>query len=384
MAKKIDKDAVVADAFGDFMKQMQRDKPNQVRLLSDNSGESDTEVVPTGAISVDVAVACGGLPLGRQIEIYGPEMSGKTSIALSTAGNAIRKFTDKRVGFVDAEHALNKDHARDMGVDLDKMVIYQPDSGEDGIGMIESMCKSGAFSIVIVDSVAALVPQAEIEADLESLQPGNHARMMSRAMRRITGAASKTDTMVIWINQIRNKIGGYGNPETTTGGKALAFFASIRIEVRSSPSKKITNAAGKAIGQETAVKITKNKMGPPHETCTYDLYFGQGIQSEGAVLDTALRLEFVQKSAATYTEVETGEKIAVGIEKAKKRLQEDDEMRARLEARIYDYLKNGAKKAPLLDAEAEGSPFDEDDDASVDSFLESIEETPFAPDDEDA
>ena len=336
-AKPKDTDAVRADALNDFLKRMEKERPGQVRMLGDTTG-MDIEFVSTGAISLDVALGVGGFPKGRIIELYGPEMSGKTSLALSAAAEAQRK--GGKVGFIDAEHALSLDHARSMGVDINATVFYQPDSGEDGLDMVETMAKSGAFEMVIVDSVAALVPRVELEGEMSDQQMGAHARLMSKGLRKITGVASETGTMIVFINQLRNKIGSYGNPETTTGGKALAFYASVRIEVRSPASKRITKG-DTVIGQTCVATVKKNKVAAPHRVASYDLIFGSGIQKFGSLLDISEELGIIQRNGATYTEVATGERLGLGRERTKETISNDMSLQNRLENLVYASIAKG-------------------------------------------
>lgn len=331
-------DTVRADALNDFLKKMEKERPGQVRLLGDTTG-LDIEYVSTGAISLDIALGIGGFPKGRIIELYGPEMSGKTSLALSVAAESQRK--GGKVGFIDAEHALSLDHAKAMGVDINSTVFYQPDSGEDGLDMVENMAKSGAFDIVIVDSVAALVPRVELEGEMSDQQMGAHARLMSKGLRKITGVAAETGTMIIFINQLRNKIGSYGNPETTTGGKALAFYASVRVEVRSPASKRITKG-DTVIGQTCVATVKKNKVAAPHKVANYDLVFGSGIQKVGSLLDISEELGIVQRNGATYTEAATGERLGIGRERTKETISSDSDLQKRLEKLVYASIEKGA------------------------------------------
>lgn len=327
------------EQFEAFLKEMEKDRPGEVVLLDANTG-SDIEAIPTGAISLDVALGVGGFPRGRVIELYGPEMSGKTSLALSVAAQCQRG--GGTVGFVDAEHALNRQHAIDMGVDPARMVIYQPSSGEDAISMVEKMVESRGFDMIVVDSVAALTPQAEIDGEIGDQQMGLHARLMSKFMRRIAGPCNETDTMLVLINQIRANLGAYGAPEISTGGKAIKFYASVRIEVRSANSKKIERNK-MVVGQTCVATVKKNKVGPPHRVAEYDLIFGEGIQSEGSLLDVAEQTGLITRAGASYTEVATGEKIGVGKETVKARLAEDGELRERLVAGVYASLRQRPK-----------------------------------------
>jgi recombination protein RecA len=333
--------------FDAFLKEMAKDRPGEVILLGDGGG-ANVAAIPTGAISLDVALGVGGFPRGRVIELYGPEMSGKTSLALSVAAQC--QQLGGTVGFVDAEHALNRQHAIDMGVDPSRLVIYQPSSGEDAIAMVEKMVESKGFDMVIVDSVAALTPQAEIDGEIGDQQMGLHARLMSKFMRRIAGPCNETDTMLVLINQIRANLGAYGAPEISTGGKAIKFYASVRIEVRSAASKKIERNKI-VVGQTCIATVKKNKVGPPHRVAEYDLIFGAGIQSESALLDVAEQVGLVTRAGASYTEVVTGEKLGVGKETVKARLAEDGELRERLVAGVYASLRGGATTAASTDEE---------------------------------
>lgn len=335
--------------FEAFLQEMAKDRPGEVTLLGQSAG-GDIEAIPSGAISLDVALGVGGFPRGRVIELYGPEMSGKTSLALSVAAECQKR--GGTVGFVDAEHALNRQHAVDMGVDPSLMVIYQPSSGEDAIAMVEKMVESRGFDMVIVDSVAALTPQAEIDGEIGDQQMGLHARLMSKFMRRIVGPCSETDTMLVLINQVRANLGAYGTPEISTGGKAIKFYASVRIEVRSAASKKIERNKV-VVGQTCVATVKKNKVGPPHRVAEYDLIFGEGIQGESSLLDVAEQLSLVTRAGASYTEVATGEKIGVGKETVKARLAADAELRDRLVTGVYATLSNGAAVASSVPAGAD-------------------------------
>lgn len=348
-------EATRAAQFNKFLSEMSKEKPGEVLRLDDDSVNRDIVAIPTGAISLDVALGCGGFPRGRVIELFGPEMSGKTSLALSVAAECQRR--GGLVGFVDAEHALNLQHAIDMGVDPHTMVLYQPSSGEDGIAMVEKMIESKGFDMVIVDSVAALVPQAEIDADVESQQMGLHARLMSKFMRRITDPVSRTDTMLVLINQVRTNLGAYGAPEISTGGKAIKYYASVRIEVRSAASKKIERNKV-IVGQTCVATVKKNKVGPPHRVAEYDLIFGEGIQAGGSLLEVCEQLGLIVRAGASYTDTTTGERIEVGKEKVKERLNSDDELRERLVAAVYATL---AGTVPAAEAPAGSDEDDEED-----------------------
>jgi recombination protein RecA len=330
-------DEARAAAFDSFVKTMGRTRPGDVIRLSDTNGLLDIEAVPTGAMSLDLALGCGGLPMGRITEIYGPEMGGKTSLALSVAGN-VQRTRPGAIGFIDAEQALNLQHVEDMGVDLDRIALYQPSSGEDAIDMIETMMKSGGFEMIIVDSIAAMVPKAEIEGTIFDSGPmASHAKLMSEFMRRIAGLTNEHNVMLVLINQLRERPGGYGNPEYVTGGRAIKFYASVRLEVRSSAGKKITKGTT-VIGQKTGVKVTKNKVGPPHRTAEYDLFFGKGIDTLGSMLDVGLALGVIDKTGNTYAVASTGERIAVNKEPAKAALRENSELAALVEKEIYQEM----------------------------------------------
>ena len=331
----VDSDAVKAQVLDRFLADMSREKPGEVRVMSDTAA-GDVASIPTGAISLDIALGCGGFPRGRMIELYGQEASGKTSLALSVAASC--QAAGGAVGFIDAEHVVSREHVADMGCDLDSLVLYQPSCGEDGLSMVEKMCASKAFDMVIIDSVAALVPKAELDAEMEDMQVGLHARLMSKACRKLTAVAKSTDTMLLFINQIREKIGAYGNPETTTGGRALKFYSSVRIELRSPASKQI-KVGSDVIGQTVSCKVSKNKVGPPHRRAEFDLMFGEGISAERSLLDVAEQLGVVVRAAASYTEAETGERFAVGKDKAKAVLEADELLAARLTAAVYATLQ---------------------------------------------
>ncbi len=278
------------------------------------------ETVPTGSISLDIALGQGGFPKGRIIEIYGPESSGKTTLALHAVAEVQK--SGGIAGFIDAEHALDPKYAKAIGVDIDDLYISQPDNGEQALEITETMVRSGAMDIIVVDSVAALVPKAEIDGDMGDSHVGLHARLMSQAMRKLTGIVSKTNCVVIFINQLREKVGVmFGNPETTTGGRALKFYASVRIDVRRVEALKQN---GEVIGNRTRAKIVKNKVAPPFREAEFDIMFGEGISREGDILDVAANLDIVQKSGAWYAYL--GEKIGQGRENAKIYLKQNPDV----------------------------------------------------------
>lgn len=283
---------------------------------------SDVSVIPTGIISLDLALGCGGIPRGRIIEIYGPEMSGKTTLALQIAAQAQKEDPSAIVQFVDAEHALDIGYAQRLGVDLSRMVITQPDNGEQALGVVEHAVNNGV-SAVIVDSVAALVPQAEIDGEMGAAQMGIQARLMSQAMRKITGVAQKAGSTVIFINQIRMKIGVmFGNPETTTGGNALKFYASVRIDIRKGQPIK-DGDEGEAYGQITKVKVVKNKCAPPFRSCEFDLIYGEGFDTVKSLLDAAIERGIIEKAGAW---IKYKDQKWQGLANAKKSLLESPEI----------------------------------------------------------
>ncbi len=290
--------------------------------------EQNVEVIPTGSLALDVALGIGGLPRGRVIEIYGPESSGKTTLALHVVAEA-----QKRGGvaaFIDAEHALDPNYARNLGVNVDDLLISQPDTGEQGLEITEALVRSGAVDVVVVDSVAALVPRSEIEGEMGDSFVGLHARLMSQALRKLTGAIGKTETIVIFINQLREKVGVmYGNPEVTTGGRALKFYASVRIDVRRIEA--IKNGT-ELIGNRTRAKVVKNKMAPPFREAEFDIIYGEGIVRESELVDLAVKLDIMQKSGSWFSMGPT--RIGQGREAAKKYLQENPEIAEQVESEI--------------------------------------------------
>lgn len=288
-----------------------------IMRLGDNSQNMKVETVPTGSLSLDIALGQGGLPKGRVIEIYGPESSGKTTLALHCLAEVQKR--GGIAGFIDAEHALDPVYAKAIGVDIDDLYISQPDSGEQALEICETMVRSGAVDIVVVDSVAALVPKAEIDGEMGDSHVGLQARLMSQALRKLTGVISKTNCIVIFINQLREKVGVmFGNPETTTGGRALKFYSSVRLDVRRVESIK---QGGEVIGNHTRVKVVKNKIAPPFKQAEFDIMFGTGISKEGDILDIATNLDIVNKSGAWYAY--NGEKIGQGRENAKEYLHQN-------------------------------------------------------------
>lgn len=288
-----------------------------VMKLGDTTSRMGVEVVPTGSLSLDIALGVGGIPKGRIIEVYGPESSGKTTVALHMVAEVQKR--GGIAGFIDAEHALDPTYARNIGVDIDELYISQPDCGEQALEITETMVRSGAVDIVIVDSVAALVPKAEIDGDMGDSHVGLQARLMSQALRKLTSVINKSNCIVIFINQLREKIGVmFGNPETTTGGRALKFYASVRLDVRRVETLK---QGGEMIGNHVRVKVVKNKVAPPFQEAEFDIMFGKGISREGDVLDLATKNDIIAKSGAWYSYKD--EKIGQGRENAKSYLMDN-------------------------------------------------------------
>ena len=304
-----------------------------IMKLGDSGANMNVETVPTGCLSLDIALGLGGVPKGRIIEVYGPESSGKTTVALHMVAEVQK--AGGIAGFIDAEHALDPVYAKNIGVNIDDLYISQPDNGEQALEITETMVRSGAVDIVIVDSVAALVPKAEIDGDMGDSHVGLQARLMSQALRKLTAAISRSNCIVIFINQLREKVGVmFGSPETTTGGRALKFYSSIRMDVRRIETLK---QSGEFVGNRTRVKVVKNKIAPPFKEAEFDIMFGQGISREGDILDLAANINVVNKSGAWYAY--EGDKIGQGRENAKTFLKEHPEMRDEIEQKVRDFYK---------------------------------------------
>lgn len=318
-----------------------------IMKLGDNSAHMNVETIPTGSLSLDIALGLGGLPKGRIIEIYGPESSGKTTVALHAVAEVQKR--GGIAGFIDAEHALDPAYAKNIGVNIDELYISQPDCGEQALEITETMVRSGAVDIVIVDSVAALVPKAEIDGDMGDSHVGLQARLMSQALRKLTAVISKSNCIVIFINQLREKVGVmFGNPETTTGGRALKFYSSVRMDVRRIESLK---QAGEVVGNRTRVKIVKNKVAPPFKEAEFDIMFGKGISKEGDILDLAADCGIIVKSGAWYAY--NGDKIGQGRENAKTYLRENPLICEEVEAKVREKFQlDGTAE----ETDAEGEP----------------------------
>ena len=299
-----------------------------VMKLGDQSANMGIDVVPTGSLCLDLALGLGGMPRGRIIEIYGPESSGKTTVALHVVAE-VQKMGGI-AGFIDAEHALDPTYAAHIGVDIDNLYISQPDNGEQALEITETMVRSGAVDVIIVDSVAALVPKAEIDGEMGDSHVGLHARLMSQALRKLTGIISKSNCVVIFINQLREKVGVmFGNPETTTGGRALKFYASVRLDVRRIETLKV---GGEVVGNRTRVKVVKNKVAPPFKEAEFDIMFGKGISKEGNILDLAVLHDIINKAGAWYSY--NGEKIGQGRENTKLYLANNPEVMEEIEQQV--------------------------------------------------
>ena len=299
--------------------------------LGDPKAHVHVETIPTGSLSLDLALGLGGVPRGRIVEVYGPESSGKTTVALHMIAEVQKR--GGIAGFIDAEHALDPVYAKNIGVDIEELYISQPDSGDQALEIAETMVRSGAMDIIVIDSVAALVPRQEIEGDMGDSHVGLQARLMSQALRKLTPVISKSNCVVIFINQLREKVGVmFGNPETTTGGRALKFYASVRMDVRRTETLK---QGGEIVGNHVRVKIVKNKIAPPFKEAEFDIMFGKGISREGDILDLAAGINLVNKSGAWYAY--NGDKIGQGRENAKSYLTEHPEVMAELEAKVRAY-----------------------------------------------
>ena len=305
-----------------------------VMKLGENT-HFNVDAISTGILSIDAALGIGGLPRGRIIEIYGPESSGKTTVSLSIIASAQKNGGE--VAFIDAEHALDPQYAKTLGVDIDNLLVSQPDTGEDALEITEALVRSGAIDVIVIDSVAALVPKSEIEGVMGDSHVGLHARLMSQALRKLAGIINKSNTVAIFINQLREKVGViYGNPEVTTGGRALKFYSSVRMEVRKGEAIK---SGSEVIGNRTKVKVVKNKVAPPFKEAMFDLIFGEGISKEGGVLDFAVNMDIVTKAGAWFSYGET--RMGQGRDAAKQFLLDNPETYAEIEAKVREALMNG-------------------------------------------
>lgn len=331
---KVDKLKALDAAIAHIEKQYGK---GSVMKLGDNTANMDVETVPTGALSLDLALGLGGVPKGRIIEIYGPESSGKTTVTLHMVAE-VQKLGGI-AGFIDAEHALDPAYARNIGVDIDNLYISQPDNGEQALEIAETMVRSGAIDIVVIDSVAALVPKAEIDGEMGDAHVGLQARLMSQALRKLTAVISKSNCVVIFINQLREKVGVmFGSPETTTGGRALKFYSSVRMDIRRIESLKMN---GEVVGNRTRVKVVKNKIAPPFKEAEFDIMFGKGISREGDILDLAANVDIIVKSGAWYSY--NGVKIGQGRENAKTYLRDHPEIMEEVAAKVRAHYGLGGQ-----------------------------------------
>ncbi|TCP55158.1 recombination protein RecA [Tamaricihabitans halophyticus] len=327
-----DKDKALELALAQIDKQF--GKGSVMRLGEE--GRAPVEVVPTGSIALDVALGIGGLPRGRVVEVYGPESSGKTTVALHAVANAQK--SGGIAAFVDAEHALDPEYAKKLGVDTDALLVSQPDTGEQALEIADMLIRSGALDILVIDSVAALVPRAEIEGEMGDSHVGLQARLMSQALRKITGALHNSGTTAVFINQLREKVGVmFGSPETTTGGKALKFYASVRLDVRRIETLK---DGGEPVGNRTRVKVVKNKVAPPFKQAEFDILYGHGVSREGSLIDMGVEQGILRKSGAWYTY--EGDQLGQGKENARKFLRDNPDIANEIEKRIKDKLGIGA------------------------------------------
>ncbi len=339
-----DKKKALDEALGIIEKQFGK---GAVMRLGENA-HMQVDTISTGILSLDIALGIGGVPRGRIVEIYGPESSGKTTVALHIVAQAQKMGGE--VAFIDAEHALDPDYARKLGVKIDDLFVSQPDNGEQALEITEALARSAAIDVIVVDSVAALVPKAEIEGEMGDSHVGLHARLMSQALRKLAGVIGRTNTVAIFINQLREKVGNsYGNPEVTTGGRALKFYSSVRMEVRRAEQIK---QGSEVFGNHTRVKIVKNKVAPPFKEAYFDIMYGEGVSKEGIVLDLAVDQGLVTKNGAWYSI--NGERIGQGRDNAKKYLTEHPELMESLDAQVrekYDFGQNDGKKEEVIKSE---------------------------------
>lgn len=337
MANDIDKEK--EKALSQAFKNIEKKYGKGAIMKMGEAPKVDVTVIPTGAINLDIALGVGGLPRGRVIEIFGPESSGKTTLTLHCIAE------DQKLGntcaFIDAEHAMDAEYAKRLGVNIDELILSQPDTGEQALDIAESLVRSGAVDLIVVDSVAALVPKAEIEGQMGDSHMGLQARLMSQALRRLTGIISKTNTTVIFINQLREKIGVmFGSPETTTGGRALKFYSSVRLDIR---RIKTIQQGDNMVGNRTRVKVVKNKVAPPFKVVEFDIMYGTGISKSGVILDSAVDEDIVEKAGSWYSY--NGEKLGQGREKVKQYLEENEDILNEIEAKLRETINNGDKKS---------------------------------------
>lgn len=331
---KTSNDNTLSQVLADIEKQFGK---GAVMKLGDNE-HREIDVISSGSLALDICLGIGGYPKGRIIEIFGPESSGKTTFALHAIAEAQKK--GGRAAFIDAEHSLDPQYAAKLGVNINELLLSQPDNGEQALEICEALVRSGAISVIVIDSVAALVPQAEIEGEMGDSHVGLQARLMSQALRKLSGVISKTNTIAIFINQLREKVGVmFGNPETTPGGRALKFYASIRLDIRRSEQIKLGTDI---IGNKTSVKVVKNKMAPPFKNCTVDIMYGEGVSLEGEIVDLASEVGILEKGGAWYSY--GGEKLGQGKENIKELLKKNTKLKEELEKKVRDYYDINGKK----------------------------------------
>ncbi len=347
----IEKKKALEMALGQIEKQFGK---GAVMKLGENA-HMNIETIPTGAIGLDIALGVGGVPRGRIVEVFGPESSGKTTVALHIVAEAQKAGGD--AAFIDAEHALDPVYAKKLGVDIDNLIVSQPDTGEQALEIAEALVRSGAIDVIIIDSVAALVPKAEIDGEMGDSHVGLQARLMSQALRKLAGVISKSKTTAVFINQLREKVGiMFGNPETTPGGRALKFYASVRLDVRRIESLK---QGTDVIGNRTRVKVVKNKVAPPFKEAEFDIIYGQGISREGSILDVGVNLDIVNKSGAWFSY--NGQRIGQGRENVKQYLKENPEMAREIEMKIRDNYSQA-----FVNSMAHPKNDDDDEDMDID------------------
>ena len=331
---KNEKEKALEEALAQIQKQFGK---GSIMKLGEKGAQMNVEAISTGSISLDLATGIGGVPKGRIIEIFGPESSGKTTLTLHIVAEAQKK--GGRAAFIDAEHALDPVYAKNLGVDVENLLVSQPDTGEQALEICDMLVRSGALDVIVIDSVAALVPKAEIQGDMGDSHVGLHARLMSQALRKITGSINKSNTCVIFINQLREKVGVvYGNPEVTTGGRALKFYSSMRLDVRKSETIK---TGDNIMGNRTKVKVVKNKVAPPFKQAEFDIMYGEGISKEGDILDSAVDAKLLEKAGSWYSY--KGERIGQGRENIKLYLKEHPEVVEELESKLLDIMKGNTE-----------------------------------------
>ena len=363
LADKSERDKALEAAMAQIQKQFGK---GSIMKLGEKGAQMNVEAISTGSISLDMATGIGGVPKGRIVEIFGPESSGKTTLTLHIVAEAQK--TGGRAAFIDAEHALDPIYAKNLGVDVENLLVSQPDTGEQALEICDMLVRSGALDVIVIDSVAALVPRAEIQGDMGDAHVGLHARLMSQALRKITGSINKSNTCVIFINQLREKVGVvYGTPEVTTGGRALKFYSSMRLDVRKTETIK---TGDNIMGNRTKVKVVKNKVAPPFKQAEFDIMYGEGISKEGDILDSAVEAKLFDKAGSWYSY--KGERIGQGRENIKVYLKEHPEVVAELEGQLLDMMKNDTE--PPKEQEVSEEDFSEIMDMLIDEDGVVIEE----------